>query len=423
MRILYYDCFAGISGDMNLGALLDLGVAPEKLRQSLALLGLGEVFEVRVERGVKGGIEGTRTVVRVTEEAQPLRALADIERSIQGSALPEAVKRKSLDVFRVLAEAEGKIHGCSPDEVHFHEVGAVDALVDIVGGVICLEELGAEELWVSPVELGSGVAVCSHGSLPVPAPAVAELMRGFRVHMGGMPFEATTPTGAALLKGLRGRNCRYGVFTPERVGYGLGMRDDEERANILRVWLGTAEDGDSVGAGAGPDAGSGAVLGAERNDGLDRGPDVDITQKKSFIIETNIDDMNPEWYTFIEEKIFAAGAVDVFRTPILMKKGRGAVQLSVLVPDVSALRLVQDVLLTHTTTLGLRSYAVTKTEIVRQQSVETTSFGPVRVKWVYRGGKSYGKPECEDCHRIAASRGLTLHEVYQVLGQELTTLR
>ncbi|MCL1854053.1 MAG: nickel pincer cofactor biosynthesis protein LarC [Peptococcaceae bacterium] len=384
MRILFYDCFAGISGDMNLGALLDLGVDPDKLRQGLSLLGLDEAYELRIERGVKQGIVGTQVVVSLTEAAQPERSLADIESLIGQSDLSEPVKVKSLTVFRALAEAEGKAHGCSGEAVHFHEVGAVDALVDVVGGVICIEELMPDALWVSEVELGGGFAECAHGRLPVPAPAVAELVRGFSVRRGGMPFEATTPTGAALLRGMGAQSRTGGAFVPERTGYGLGSRD-AETPNALRVWLGAAADYET---------------------GI----------REAFVTETNIDDMNPEWFAFVEEKLFEAGASDVYRTPIVMKKGRMAALLSVLAPDAQTLQKVQDVLLTHTTTLGLRSYAVKKMAAPRRETLTATPFGLVRVKWSVRDNKVFGKPEYEDCRRIATERGLTLHEVYREIG-------
>jgi uncharacterized protein (DUF111 family) len=221
-------------------------------------------------------------------------------------------------------------------------------------------------------------------------------MQGFHVRMGGMPFEATTPTGAALMKGLEAQSCLRALFTPDRAGYGLGMRD-AEIPNVLRVWLGEARTEETE---------DGAC--AEKVEGY--APETNIGE--AYVLETNIDDMNPEWFPFVEEKLFAAGAADVYRTPILMKKGRSAIQMNVLVPDRNVLEQAQDILLTHTTTLGVRCYRVEKAEAVRRQSVVATDYGSVRVKWVQREGRTHGKPEFEDCRKIAEEQDLTLHEVY-----------
>ena len=387
MRILYYDCFAGISGDMNLGALLDAGVLLDHLQQELAGLGLSDAYELHVSRTLRQSIVGTQVQVILKNPEEPSRSLPDIEQIITNAQLSPWVKKRALNVFRKLAMVEGRIHNQKPETVLFHEVGAIDALVDVVGGIICLEALAVDEIWVSPVELGSGWTSGRLMTLPVPGPATVALLEGIPVRLGGMPFEATTPTGAALLACLGTRFGQQAEISIERVGYGVGAKE-APTPNVLRVFLGQAQ--------------------GER------------ASSQAYLLETNIDDMNPEWYGYLENKLWTAGVADVFRTPILMKKGRQATMVSVLVPDRQTLNMARDILFAETTTIGLRWYPVQKEELPRRLEVCQTPWGPVRVKSALKNGHRFWKPEYDDCCQIAEATGLPLYKIYEeVLRKEL----
>ena len=411
MNTLYYDLFAGISGDMHLGALLDLGVPEQHLREELGRLGLGG-FDIDVRRDSRKAITGTRVEVLLTDVGHGRvshvhdshvhgsphahhRNLRDIKGIVSSSELSEAVKSRSLAMFRRLAEAEAKIHGSTVDEIHFHEVGAVDSIVDIVGAAVCLEYLSVDRILASPVELGGGFVHCAHGTLPVPAPATAELLRGIPVKTGAVPHEMTTPTGAVILA------VNVHEFTPnmgltvERVGYGIGGRDTDI-PNVLRVFLGESDND------------AGAVCG-------ERGrvaPMQDVDRVDAVLLECNIDDMNPEIYEYLMDKLLEDGASDVFFTPITMKKSRPAVKISVLCgPEGEGDAL--ETLLLNTPTLGVRSTRVSKTTLRRDFSTVDTPFGEVRVKNAHYGGRLIkSKPEYEDCRRLAEQAGVPLREVY-----------
>ncbi len=430
MRILYYDCFAGISGDMNLGAMVDLGVEPEYLRARIALLGLPG-YELRISRGSKMGIGGTRVEVLLDEGESPdhvhhhghepsgghqhdhgsvhdvhgghdhedhhekhhqHRSFKDIKAFIESSGLSDAEKTLSLRIFSVLAEAEGRVHGKPAEDVTFHEVGAVDSIVDIVGAAVCLAYLKPDAVYCSRVELGGGSVRCAHGLLPVPAPATALLVEGMPVHLGGTKFEMTTPTGAAVLKSVVDEFSSDISFTPEKTGCGIGFRDTEI-PNVLRVFLGNAEP---------VHRGKSLKPPYERGDAL--------------IIETTIDDMNPELYGEASERLFAAGALDVFLTPIYMKKGRPGINLTVLVlPEKS--EAVKEALFLHTTTIGLREYPVKRCMLRREIERVSTALGEVRVKRTYYGTRILtSKPEYEDMKSCAERNGLALREVYERLS-------
>ncbi len=386
MSILYYDCFAGISGDMHLAALLDLGLDYDEL--ILELTGLGvEGYGVQATRASRKGVFGTQVRVVTDPNQSAHRDLRQIEAIIGGSSLRDAVRDRAIAVFRRLAEAEARIHDTSPDCIHFHEVGALDAIVDIVGGVIALERLNVDRVLCSPVELGGGMARCEHGVLPVPAPAVLELLKGVPVKLGGTPFEATTPTGAALLATFVDEFVTRPEFIINRIGHGIGHRDGPI-PNVLRVCRGEwwAESGD---------------------------------RQELRVLECNIDDMNPECYDHVLERLFAAGANDAWLAPVLMKKNRPGMLLSVLcTPDLG--RTLTELLLIETTTLGVRQYPVTRTALARETLRVMTRYGEVTVKLAHHQGQPLrGKPEYEDCKRLALERRVPIHAVYAAVRESL----
>lgn len=386
MSVLYYDCFAGISGDMHLAALLDLGVDYDDLIVDLAGLGL-EGYGLQASRANRKGIAGAQVRVVTDPQQPPRRNLRQIEAIIGASSLKETVRGRAVAVFRRLAEAEARIHDTSPDQVHFHEVGALDAIVDIVGGAIALDRLNVDRVLCSPVELGGGIAHCEHGPLPAPAPATLELLKGMPVKFGAVPFEATTPTGAALLATFVDEFVSRPELIVHRIGYGIGHRDGPI-PNVLRVCLGEPL----------PDGGEQAEL---------------------CVLECNIDDMNPECYDHVLERLFAAGAHDVWLVPVLMKKNRPGMLLGVLCAPWLAPALT-DVLLIETTTLGVRRHAVARTALKREVQRIATRYGEVAVKIAYHHGRPLrGKPEYEDCKRLALDSGVPIHRIYEAARQVL----
>jgi pyridinium-3,5-bisthiocarboxylic acid mononucleotide nickel chelatase len=391
-QILYYDCFAGISGDMNLGALIDLGVDPAWLREELGKLAVGG-YELRVSRQQRRGISGTKADVLLSAaeaSPEPHRTFQDITRLIDQSTLSDGVKKRSLEIFSKIAAAEAKVHGCAPEQVHFHEVGAVDSLVDIVGAALCLEFLKIGRIFSGPVQLGEGMVECAHGILPVPAPATAEILKGIPVKTGLVPFEAATPTGAAILAATVESFGGELAFIPRRIGYGIGSRDSRV-PNVLRVFLGD--------------------LDASAHD-----HDLEIDQ--ACLVECNIDDMNPELYEGVMEALFSAGAQDVFFTPIIMKKSRPAVKIGVIC-GVDIRKQIEALLLLQTSTLGVRTQQIVKSMLRREEAQVETSLGKVTVKYGCCGGKRIkGKLEFEECKRLAKEKGVSVKEIYDRLKRE-----
>ena len=386
-RILYYDCFSGISGDMHLGALLDLGVDASALADTLSLLDLAGEYELRIARGTRRGIAGTKVDVVLSTSNLPHRRLGDISDIIHGSGLPTRVQELSMRTFALLAGAEAGVHGTTVDEVHFHEVGATDAIVDIVGAAICLEALGVDAVYASPVELGGGMVTCAHGRIPVPAPATLALLRGVPVTFGAVPFETTTPTGAAILATYVDTFGAPPAQVIDAVGYGLGSRDTEI-PNVLRACLGRA---------------TGGIKGR-----WDHG--------RAVLVETSIDDMSPELHGPMAERLYEAGARDVLLIPVQMKKGRAGILVSALCEE-DAKDEVIEALFRETTTLGVRTVPVDKHMLRRGERTMETTYGPVRVKDAFLGGEWLkSKPEHDDCRRIAREQGLSLPEVYRRIG-------
>ncbi|MBT9177498.1 MAG: hypothetical protein DDT20_01832 [Firmicutes bacterium] len=385
MKVLYYDCFSGISGDMNIGALLDLGVSLDYLSQELDKLGLSEHYKLRVSRKTKMGIEGTKFDMDFVEKHPHHRGFSGIKAIIEVSSLAATVKHRAIEIFHHLAVAEAKVHGTTVDEVHFHEVGAIDAIVDIVGAAICLDYLKVDKIYSLPPEVGSGFVKCAHGTMPVPAPATANLLVGvpFSQRVQG---EATTPTGAAILKTTVTAFTRPETLIVEKIGYGLGTKDFEQ-PNVLRVFLCTLE---------------------EENGELEK-----TTQ---YVLEANIDDMNPEFFAAVEDRLFAAGAVDVFRIPIYMKKGRLGVKLSVLYAASDEAKLLH-VLFRETTTIGVRRITVDKLMLTRTSREISTPYGSLRVKQAFYNGICVNcKPEYEDMLRLARENDVSIKALYAKLA-------
>ena len=389
MTILYYDCFAGISGDMNLGAMVDLGVPPDHLEAELAKLNL-DGYSLKISKGEKNGISGTKVDVKLKEAKHSHhhhRGFNDIKILIDNSELDKNIKEYSIRIFRKLAEAEAKIHNKTIDEIHFHEVGAVDSIVDIVGAAICFHYLKPDKIMASSIEVGGGLVKCEHGTFPVPAPATAELLAGAPIKSGAVNTETTTPTGAAILAAFVDEFTDTYRFQINKTAYGLGTKEFEI-PNVLRVFLAHEE----------------------KNQ-----PSSHETHTAT-IIECNIDDMNPEFYGYVMDLLFENGAHDVFITPIIMKKSRPGSKLSVLCSGDNE-ELLTDILLSHTTSLGIRKYEVNKTLLKRESYRLKTKYGEVTIKTAfYKGEKLKSKPEYEECIRIAREYGIPVHKVYQEIN-------
>ena len=380
--IAYFDCYSGISGDMALGALVDAGADPEVLRAQVAGLGLAG-YDLRFEKVERQGITGTKAVVaHHMGVAQPHRHLSDILAILDASSLPPVVKERASEVFKTLGEAEARVHGVGVEQVHFHEVGALDAIVDVVGSVAGLELLGVRQVYASSLPTGKGMIRTSHGPLPVPAPATMEILARVSAPLRAVDVDAelVTPTGAAILATLA--TFQRPDMRLRSVGYGFGTRQ-LPWANALRLWLGEP---------------------VEPAAGLER----------TSLIEANLDDSTPEALGFAMERLFAAGALDVFFTPIQMKKNRPATMLSVIAPLDREGELAAAVI-RETTTLGVRISRTSRITAERRVETVDSPLGPVRVKVKTFQGKVTYSPEYEDCARIARERGVTLSEVVRAV--------
>ncbi len=385
MNVVYLDCYAGISGDMTVGALLDLGVPLQYLRDELDKLGLPPgSYELSTSRTERQQMPALKFNV-VVHDHHTHRHYAGIDTMIAGSGLSDTVKKTAQLIFRRLAEAEALVHGVAVENVHFHEVGAIDSIIDIVGTAICLEYLGVEKLYAGALPLGSGFVETAHGRLPVPAPATAVLLKGLAVHGDCGPGERVTPTGAAIVAALAGGCGKQPAMLLEKTGCGAGGKDFADCPNILRAFLGTS---------------------VAKND-----QDDDV-----IVAETNIDDSTPEQLGYAMERLFEGGALDVFFTPIQMKKNRPGVMVSFLCRPGDLDRLSQ-LLLTETSAIGLRHYRADRIILQRRIVERPTEFGPVRFKEVIdsNGIVLRALPEYEECRRIARETGLPCREVMERL--------
>ncbi len=382
MRSGYLDCFSGVSGDMCLGALVDAGVPLAKIEAALKGLPLSG-WSLSAERVTRAGIAATQVVVSLDHHHEhPHRGLGDVLAVIEGGSLERRVAERSAAVFRNLAEAEAAVHGTDPESVHFHEVGAVDAICDIVGTVVGLEELGLDALKFSTVMLGGGTVKAAHGVLPVPAPATVELLKGLPTAGGPVDVELTTPTGAALLKTLGEPSAHWPQMSVVAVGYGAGSRDLSGLPNVLRLAVGSEPAGETE---------SDCV----------------------WVLQTNLDDMTGEEVGHCTGKLMAGGALDAFVVPVQMKKGRPGVQLTVLC-EPERLRAMEEVLWRHTSTLGVRRSLWQRSKLRRETRPVRTRWGEVRVKVAFLGGRAVRcEPEYEDCRAAAEAHGVSLREVAQ----------
>lgn len=379
MKIAYLDCFSGISGDMFLACLLDAGLSFDQLSERLHTLSL-DGYQLKTERQSRGNIFGTQFTVKLSHEEHVPRNLSAIREIIKKADLGPTIKLKSIEIFELIAAVEAKIHNLPPEEVHFHEVGAVDSIIDIVGAVIGVDILGVKTIYASHIPVGSGFVQTAHGSIPVPAPATIELLKGIPVFDPGIRHEMVTPTGAALLKVL----CSsFGPMPPmvvKEVGYGVGKRNIPERPNLLRV-----------------------LIGEDKRD-----PTVETV----VVLETNLDDINPEWMGFLMERLLASGALDVVFFPVQMKKSRPGVQVQVIGrPDQR--EALMEILFKESTTLGVR-FGYTQRQVLERAQAEIDSpWGKIKVKKIIgRDGSAHLQPEYQSCREIALQHNIALKEIY-----------
>jgi pyridinium-3,5-bisthiocarboxylic acid mononucleotide nickel chelatase len=389
MKIAYFDCFSGASGDMILGSLIDAGLSVRGLREELKKLRIPTVH-LRAKKVLKGGISGTQVVVEGKGEERSHRNLKEMLRIVERSGVEAEVKEKSAEIFKRIASVEAKIHQIPMEEVHFHELGGLDSVVDIVGAVWGIREMKIEKIHVSKVNVGSGFVKCAHGILPVPAPATLSLMEGRPIYSSGMERELLTPTGAAILTTLGSEFGSMPLIKVERTGYGAG-RDDLPHPNLLRLIIGT----------------KGSTSGKERVD----------------VIETNIDDMNPQFYDYLMERLLAMEVLEVFVTPILMKKSRPGHLLTIICPPGKLLSVI-GFLLRETTTLGLRWHEEEREKTDREIQSHRTKYGKIHFKLARWEGRIVNlSPEYEDCKRLALEKGVPLKEVFEEAKRVAHTLR
>ena len=421
MHIAYLDCFSGISGDMFLGALVDAGVPAELLEKTVAGLNVGAKLEV--SRVTRSGISAIKADVIVHgEKDRPReshshghehghdsghshehghdhghaheakghahedahRALKEIRQIINGAPISESAKKTALAMFQALGEAEAKIHNIGIEQIHFHEVGAADAIVDIVCAAVGAEHLAADQWVCSPLNVGGGTVECEHGRFPVPAPATVELLRGAPVYSSGVDAELVTPTGAAIVKTLATRFAAFPAMTVSTTGYGAGTRDFAGHANVVRLTVGDAIEETAA-----------------------------LPRDSVTVLEANLDDLSPQVFGYVMERALAAGALEVFGTPVQMKKNRPGMLLTVLAKPADAERLAR-LIFTETTTLGVRMRTEERRVLARREVSVHTPWGEVRMKVAsLNGAISHGAPEYEDCRRIAQERGLPLKQVMQ----------
>lgn len=394
MKTLYLDCFAGIAGDMLVSALFELIPNPDRFRAELAKMTklTSEDYRIDFEKAEKAGITGTRFLVH-THEHHPHRGLKEIEEIINTSTLSTRIQREAMRAFSLLAEAEAAVHGTTPDKIHFHEVGAIDSILDIVGAFILIDLLGWPKVLASPINVGSGTVKCAHGVLPVPAPATERLLRGLPICSRGEPMERTTPTGALLVRCLVDAFCDVPAGTLLTSGYGLGTRDSDI-PNVLRVLL---MDSEAPG----------------------KGEPAEVDRDRVALLESNIDDMNPQDYELASERLFEAGALDVWLESIAMKKGRPGVKLCCLcVPDKAEEMSV--LILKNSTTQGVRKTTVDRVKLCYKIEEAATSLGTLRVKTAFMGDKPLRRtPEYDDLKRLALEHGLSLPRIRSRVAEEI----
>ncbi len=382
MRVAHFDCFSGISGDMVLGALLDAGVPAGPIHAVLASLGLPITLEI--EAAKRCGFACTKATVHA-EDQEDYRFLPDVAAILAKGALTDKQRALATRIFEKVARAESTAHGMPLERVHFHEVGALDSIADIVGAAVGLDLLGVERFTSSSVPTGSGTVKCAHGIMPVPTPGTVELLKGVPLAMSAMKGELTTPTGAAILTAVTAEFTDTPAMIIETIGTGCGRKDFIEQPNILRLFVGTAADG---------------VAGGEADTVV--------------VLETNLDDVPAEVVGFAVEELLSAGALDVFTVPVQMKKQRPGVLLTVVAAPADAAKL-EVILFRETATFGVRRSVMTRAKLRREAVTVETPWGPVRAKRGWRDGVDVRTPEYEDCARVARAHGVPLRAVYDAV--------
>ena len=380
-RAAYFDCYSGISGDMILGALFDLGVSPGKIRKALKTLDLNgyKLQTSKVQRGLIAGTKAHVKIEKVSHSHHRARKYSDIKKLLANSDLSSTSKKNAMEVFRRIAVVEAAVHKTTIEKIHFHEVGAVDSIVDIVGGVVAIESLKLDRIYSSPLNVGEGFVECAHGYLPVPAPATLKLLKGIPTFSSGIKRELTTPTGAAMIGFYADQFGSLPAMTIIDDGYGAGDHIIPTMPNMLRVILGAVD---------------------EESD------------EELVLIETNIDDMNPELYEAAMDSLFKAGALDVYLSPIIMKKSRPASKISVLSTERSR-DIMTQVLLQETSSFGVRYYKVGRTVLEREIKTVKTSYGPIKIKiGKFNGRTLQASPEYEDCKKTSKTKKVPVRNIY-----------
>jgi len=388
-KILYIDCFSGISGDMFIGALLDAGVDEKKFKTKISKI-LPPNAKIKIWNEKRGNFTGKRFKVEVSKKEKEERHLKDIRKLLEGSKLDKDIIEKSKKMFEELAEVEAKIHGVSKEEIHFHELGAIDSIADILGAVIAVALLDVNKIYFSAINVGTGVAEIEHGMVPLPVPATTELLKRFQapIYSTGINSELVTPTGALFIK-----HFAHSFAMPEmkiqNIGIGFGSKKFKENPNFLRALLGT---------------------------------EVKKYPENEVLIETNIDDMNPEFFPSVEKKLLRVGALDVFITPIQMKKGRPGFKLSILC-DRKNVDALTDILFHETTTIGIRIFSIERRKLNRKTKKIKTKYGEAEVKLAFSKGELVNiSPEFESCEKLAKKTGLPVKEIYQTVKETANKL-
>ncbi|MBI3378511.1 MAG: nickel pincer cofactor biosynthesis protein LarC [Nitrospirae bacterium] len=385
MKIAYFDCSSGISGDMCLGALVDAGIPAAKLEKELRKIRI-KGYKLISKKVKRAGFRATKINVQQSAVSSQLSAKKwkDVERIIRTSSLSEEIKQKGLSIFKRLFTAEAKVHGETFNTAHLHELGAVDCIVDIFGTIIGLKLLGIEKVYSSVVNTGGGSVRTKHGILPVPAPATTELLKDIPVYSDGINYELTTPTGAVILREISSSFGSIPDMVIEKIGIGAGNKDFKDKPNVLRILIGQSKD-----------------------------QSAENREQKVVVIETTIDDMNPQIYEYVMERLFKAGALDVYLTQLIMKKGRPGIKLTVLCNSKEKEKMMK-MLFEETTTIGLRFYEAGRQTLGREIKEINTALGKVRVK-ISKLGNDIIKttPEYEDCKKLAKKLKMPLIEVME----------
>lgn len=387
MKIAYFDTVGGIAGDMTIASFVSAGLPLDELAAELKKLQV-DGYELVASHVQRSAVTAVHIEVIVTRQPHIHRDIHGITSLIDRSALSPAVKEKAGAIFAVIAAAEARVHNIPVEKVHFHEVGALDSIVDIVGTAVCLDKFGIERVYSSPVRLGHGGLITSqHGNLPTPAPATLEILKDYPVVLTAIAEELTTPTGAAIIKALSHGILDEETLRVQAIGYGAGTKEFADVPNFLRVVIGEI--------------------------------DPEFASEEILTVETNIDDMNPQLYPFLIEEFLQAGAHDAYLIPIMMKKGRPGILLSVMTGK-KHLESVVSIMYRQTTTIGLRIQHIDRRKLPRESMIVQTSLGTIRAKLVIRDGKSVVTPEFEECRRIARETGRPLLDVMRILEQDCT---